>query len=277
MATFRWQNIKDIRTLINVLKYMFSNLDSKNVKRLDFRETHVIESENHFIIYDDFVYQVLAETYTPWILNTGIQPQSLDPTILPGTSLGAIRYTTGLSPGGLVSDDGSQLICHMPMQCERGDMVFESRLKINTAVTGISINVGFTDKTTLEEPFTIALGDIITSHASDGVCFVYDTDADTDEIFACAVNNNTDDTENGSTGFTPAADECMILRIEIPIDGTNIKFYINSNLVKTLNGGGIDPTADLYGTIVVCNTGAVQKFVDSDYIFFRVNREISSC
>lgn len=271
MAMFKWQQIKTLRELINVLKYMFSNLDSKNVKRLDFRETHITESEEHFKIYDDFTYQSITESNTPWVLNCGIIPQSLDPLIVIQKN-GTIRFTSGLSTPSVFSNDGSQLVSAIPFEASNDNLIFEARLKINTSITGISVNIGFTDTTSLEEAFEIATSDVITSNASNGACFTYDDDATTKEWFALAVNNDTDDTDNSSTGTAPTADVFQTFRIEISADGEKILFYIDQSLVKTLNSGGIDPNTNIHGTISICNTSTTQKFADSEYVSIIENR-----
>ena len=108
----------------------------------------------------------------------------------------------------------------------------------------------------------------ITSTASDAVCFVYDTGADTDEWFACAVDGDTDDAGNATTGTAPVADTYQTLRIEVSSDGATIKFYINGSLVKTLSGdAGVSPDVNLYATVIACATTTTSKTVDVDYVY----------
>ena len=269
MANFKFKQIKTLQQLIKNLNFMFQNLNSQNVKNLDFRETEIIDSMEKTKIFDDFLYQTLTEIDTYWILNHGSDPTAQDPTVNLQQS-GVIRCVSG-DADGTVAADGSQIVMSIPVVAEQGDLIFETILKILSDVTQISVNAGFTDSTSLEEPFSNA-SDIITSICTDGACFVYDDGATTKEWFSCAVNNNTDDTRNGATGNSPTADTWQTLRIEVSENGENIKFYIDKELVKTLNGGGISPDIDLYATIVVCSTTTVSKSIDIDYIYISYNR-----
>jgi hypothetical protein len=172
-----------------------------------------------------------------------------------------------------VAEDGSQLVCHIPVQADGGGLVFETRLHINTAITNVAVNAGLTDNTGLEEPFTIAGGDAITSVADDAVCFTYDTSADTDEWFALATDSTTDDAGCATTGTAPTADTYQKLRIEISSDGATINFYIDDTLELTLSGdAGVSPDANLYATVIACGDGTASKTLDVDYVYFGVQR-----
>lgn len=224
-----------------------------------------VNLRSRFELFDDFLQQTLAETDTPWILNSGNDAEAIDPAIN-AQECGVVRVTTG-DADGTTANDGSQLICHIPVQGDSGGLVFEARLHINTAVTDISVCVGLTDVTGLEEPFTIA-GGSITSTATDAVCFVYDTAATTDEWFACAVDGDTDDTGNVTTTVAPTADTYQVFRIEVSADGATIAFYIDGTLRITLSGAaGVSPDVNLYATVIACATTTTSKTVDVDYIY----------
>jgi len=229
-----------------------------------------VETQGAFQLFDDFLYQTLAESDTPWVLNKGSDGSAADPAI-DAQECGVLKLTTGAGDGS-TAQDGSQVVCHIPVQADSGGLVGEARLHINTAITNLAVNVGFTDSKALEEPFTIAAGDAITSTASDAACFVYDTDADTDEWFMCAVDSDTDDTGNATTGTAPTADTYQTFRIEIDSDGNTIRFYIDGTLEGTLTGGGISPDVDLYFTVIACGDGTASKTVDVDYIYVAHNR-----
>jgi len=217
-----------------------------------------------FEIFDDFLYQTITEADTPWVLNAGTDGSAADPAIA-AEKFGVIQLTTGAGDGS-TAQDGSQLVCHIPVQAQSGDLVFETRLHLD-AITNVAVNAGLTDSTSLEEPFTIGGSDNITSNASDAACFVFDTSADTDEWFACAVDSNSDDSGNTSLGVAPVAGTYQTLRIEVSDDGGTIKFYINGTLKKTLSNAGVSPDADLYATVVACGDGTASKTVDVDYIY----------
>lgn len=150
-------------------------------------------------VFDDFSYQTLTEADTPWILNKGNDGVALDPVILIDER-GKIVLTTGSSSTLTVSANGSQIVCAIPMQADSGGLAGEARLHINSAITGVSINAGFTDSTSLEEPFTIATDDVITAVADNAACFVYDDSATTKTWFACSVDTTVQDTGNGKVG-----------------------------------------------------------------------------
>jgi hypothetical protein len=224
-----------------------------------------------FNIFDDFIYQAIAETDTPWILNKGSDGQAADPAIS-AAERGVIRLTTGNNSGD-TADDASQIVCAIPVQADSGSLVVEARLKINTAITGVSVNFGLTDSTDLEEPFTIATT-TVTSVATDAACFVYDDGATAKQWFACAVDSDVDDTGNAALGASvaPVADTYQRLRIEVSTDGNTINFYVDGTLVKTLTGGGITPNTNLYATVVANSTTTASKTVDVDYIYVSHNR-----
>lgn len=219
--------------------------------------------------FDDFLYQTLLETSTPWILNKGSDGAAADPVIAAAED-GKIVLTAGAGDGS-TAQDGSQIVCAIPMQADSGGLVFETKLHINTAITGVSVIAGFTDVTTLEEPATIATA-TITTNATDMAAFVYDDGATSKTWFAVAVDGDTDDTGNGTTGSAPVAATDQTLRIEVSADGATILFYIDGVLKKTLSGAaGVSPDVNLYATIIVCGTGETGS-IDVDYIYVAVNR-----
>lgn len=223
-----------------------------------------------FGIYDDFLYQTLTEADSPWIFNTGTDPQGLDPAVNAQAG-GVLRLTSGDAGTGIAAD-GSQVIAHIPMQADSGGLVFEARLHVNTAVTTVQVAAGFTDVTTLEFPATIGASDAITTTFSDGCCFVYDTDGDTDEWFAVGVAGDTDATGNGACGLAPVEDVYQTLRIEIDADGATARFYINGALVKTLTAAAVTASTSVYATVVVNSTTTAVRTVDVDYIYAGHNR-----
>lgn len=231
---------------------------------------HEFDNRTNFEIFDDFTYQTLTEANTPWILNSGADAQAIDPAINSQAS-GVVRVTTG-DADGTTANDGSQLVCAIPVQASDGGLVMEARLHINTAVTDISVFVGLTDSTSLEEPFTIS-ADTVTSTASDAVGFLYDTSATTDEWWMLAVDSDTDDAGNAALGVAPTADVYQTLRLEVSADGATINFYIGDTLVNTLSGdAGVSPDVNLYATIIACSTTTTQKTVDVDYIYIKTTR-----
>jgi hypothetical protein len=229
-----------------------------------------ISTRKRVDVFDDFFQQTIAETDTPWILNSGTDPQALDPAI--DTQEGGVIKLTSGDASGAVAADGSQIVCSIPMQADSGGLVFETRLHLNTAITGISCNAGFTDTTALEEPFTNA-ADVITAVANDAVCFVFDDGATTKEWFAAAVDSTTQDAGNAASGDAPVADTYQTLRIEVSADGATINFYVDGTLTHTLSGDeGVSPDVNLYATVVICSTTTASVTADIDYLYCGHNR-----
>lgn len=224
-------------------------------------------------IFDDFLYQTLTEINTPWILNKGSDDTALDPAILPGSAKGQITLVTG-NNSGLIADDGSQIVCSIPVKADYPNLVVETRLYMPN-IASCSLNIGLTDTTDLEEPFSINGSDVITSNASNAACIVYDYSALTKQFFACCVNNDVDDTGNGTTGITPVNSEALMFRIEVLNNGAEVRFYIGYNfpkLVKILKNTGISASPNLYFTIVANSTTTTSRSVNVDYIMIRHGR-----
>ena len=250
--------------------WRIGDMASSNYLYVDFQgELHCtgtakINSRDVFEIFDDFTYRAIAETYTPWILNSGTDPQAIDPAISAAEG-GVLLMTTG-DDTGATAVDATQIICHIPVQADSGGLVFETRLHINTAITNVSVFCGLTDVTTLEEPFTNA-ADVITSNATDACGFLYDTSATTDEWWMCAVDSDADDSGNAATGTAPVADTYQVFRVEVSANGNSIKYYIDGTLEGTLTNAGVTETANLYATVIACGDGTASKTVDIDYIY----------
>lgn len=230
-----------------------------------------VDHDGWFGVFDDFIQQAITENDTPWVLNSGDDAEAIDPAINAQAG-GVVRITTG-DADGTTANDGSQLVAHIPVQAESGGLIFETRLHINTAVTTVSVIAGFTDTTSLEEPFEIS-GGTITANADDAVAFVFDTDATTDdEWYACAVDGTTQDAGNAATGTGPTADTYQTLRIEVSADGATCTFKIDGTTVATLSGdAGVSPDVSLYATVIACSTTTTQRTVDVDYVWFGHDR-----
>lgn len=226
------------------------------------------DSVQRFELFDDFFSFTLVEADGPWIENSGSDAQAVD-ALTNTQEGGAIRITTG-DADGTTAADGTQVVGFIPVQADSGGLFMEARVKCVTNIATMSLFVGLTDVTTLEEPFTNAT-DTITSTATDACGFLYDTDATTDEWWAVAVDTDVDDTGNAAVGTAPST-SYQVLRLEVSSDGNTILFFINGSLVKTLNGGGVSPSTNLYPTVVACATTTTSKSVDIDYIKVGHNR-----
>lgn len=194
-------------------------------------------------VFDDFNYQTLTEINTPWILNKGSDGATTDPAIASG-KCGRVALTTGADAAATMATDGSQFVCAIPVQASYGGLVAETKLKINSAITGVSVNFGLTDTTSLEEPFSIGALNAITAVASDAACFVYDDGADTKSWFACAVDSGTQDADN--TNITSELiencediwNEQTIANVTAAIDSVDYKVGTSSAKFTVADGFG---------------------------------------
>jgi hypothetical protein len=219
-----------------------------------------------FQLFDDFIQQTLTEADTPWILNKGASGTAADPAISAQEN-GVVRLTTG-DDDGTTAQDGSQLVCHIPVQADSGGLYFETRLHINTAIANARVNAGFTDATGLEEPYTCT-GTAYAANANDAAVFLYDEAATAAGSWhACAVDSTVEDTTNDPVASGPTADTYQKLRLEVSVGGGTCTYFIDDVLVATLSGGGVTPNTNLYATIIACGDGTSSKTVDVDYITF---------
>ena len=230
-----------------------------------------IDTRDKYVFFDDFdKWGTWVEAETPYIFNSGTDPQAIDPAISAAEN-GVVVLTTG-DDDGTTGVDAAQLCFRVPVQADSGNLVAEWRLHINTAITNVSVYAGFTDITTLEEPFTNT-ADALTSAATDAVGFLYDTDATTDEWWAVAVDDDSDDAGCATTGTAPTADVYQVFRIEVSSDGATILYYIDDTLELTLSGdAGVDPSTNLYFTVIACGDGTASKSVDLDYLYISHTR-----
>ena len=230
-----------------------------------------VNTRAQYVFMDDFdMQQTWVEAETPWVLNAGTDGAAADPAIS-SAECGVALLTTGAGDGS-ATEDASQMVLHVPVQADSGNLVFETRLHINTAITNISVFAGLTDSTAREEPFSNA-ADVITSTATDGCGFLYDTSATTDEWWMVAVDGDTDDTGNATLSVAPTADTYQVLRMEVSSDGATITFFIDGTQAGQLTGAaGVSPDVNLYATVFACGDGTASKTVDVDYVYVRHTR-----
>ena len=227
---------------------------------------HKLDNErevSNLCIFDDFLYSGVFEASSPWILHAGTDAQAIDPAIVAGVTNGVVRLTAG-NNSGTYAEDASQLVGQTGMYINNGGLFMEAKIKCVTNTDTMSINVGFTDSGAREEPFSVS-GTTVTSTATDGVCFTYDTAATTDQWYCLGVDTNTDATGNGLSGVAPST-SYQTLRIEIGADGNTAKFFINGAKVGELTGSVSAASTALFPTITVNSTTTTSKSVDVDYI-----------
>lgn len=215
--------------------------------------TNFVSNTDTFEVFDDFTRKAFDETNENWILNSGSDDLAVDPAIV--IAEGGTAFLDAGDGDGTVAADGSQLAWAIPVQADSGGLFMEARVKIED-VSEVSVNVGFTDVTSLEEPFSIGGSDAITSVASNAVCFVCDSGADTVEWFACGVDGDTDATGNGTLGVAPADGVYQTLRVEVDSDGEGAEFFIDGVSKGRLTASVCGASTNLYPTLIVCGNGS---------------------
>ena len=217
-----------------------------------------------FDVFDDFLMQTITEADTPWVLNSGTNAGAIDPAVSAQEN-GVLRLTTG-THNGTVANNGSQLVCHIPMQADSGNLFFETRLHINTAISSAKVNAGFTDSTSLELPYA-CVGTAYAATASDAAVFMLDYQAGAAGSWhTVTVDTNVEDHGNDAVAYGPTSGTYQKLRIEIDTTGGTCYWFINDALINTTSHAGVTPTANLYATVIASGGSWAQKTVDVDYI-----------
>jgi hypothetical protein len=213
---------------------------------------------------------------TGWILNAGTDNLTVAP-IIDTAQAGGVWALVGGDGDGTTAVDASSMVwqdCPVQLDSAGGTTTIEARIRIKSAVTNVAVGFGLTDSIALEEPFSNS-ADTITSNATDAVGFLYDTSATTDTWWGCAVDSNTDDTGNATTGTLPVADAWQILRIEISNDGATISFFVDNaaTAVLALSGAaGVGPDVVLFPYVICASDGTAAKTVDVDWVRVSVVR-----
>jgi len=208
-----------------------------------------------------------TEADSPFILNSGGDAQAIDPAHDVTQGIGVYQCVTG-NADGTVANDGSQFVVRAPFQLDSlgGDTLVACRLRLVSAITSLSVNFGLTDNQALEEPFAVATA-TVTSTATDAACFCFDDGATLKEWYGLAVDGDTEDTGNASTGVGPVADTFQVLEMLISNDGADVHYYIDGNLLLSLTGAaGVGPDVALYATVIANATTTTSRTVDVDWI-----------
>lgn len=234
--------------------------------------TDVPDTKSVVRYFDDFFQKLLDETNENWILNSGTDAAAVDPAVVVAEG-GTIFLDCGAGDGS-VAADGSQIVWAIPVQADSGGLYFEARVKIED-ISECSVNVGLTDATGLEEPFSIATA-TLTSVATDAVCFTFDDGATLKQWHMSGVDGDTEATGNGALGadYAPTDDTYQVLRCEIDADGEGATFFINGVQVGQLTAAVCDASTNLYFTAIIVGDGsnAAAAGLTVDYVDIGHNR-----
>lgn len=229
--------------------------------------------QRHCVQFDDFLGggEALSTTIIDgWRSRKGSDAEAVDFTVtnaIEGTVVGTIGDTTAsMAVSGVQLDSG---LC---WKANQGDLVFEARVKLSQ-ITTIAVFIGFTDQVSaLEMPIqSAASADTLTTNATDGVGFMFDTSMATDTWWLVGVANNTDATHQNSAAV-PVADTYQVFRIELTSAGV-ATFYINGSQVGTAMTGAVTATVALTPVIAGFNrTTTGTPTLTADYIWTSANR-----
>lgn len=218
--------------------------------------------------FDDFFGDTVDPAWDTSI--SGTDPQAVQAIVV--EQYGVYELTSGNAGTG-IAVDGEGLFGGLEWSADQGSLIFETRLHLDTDILTVSICAGLTDVVGLEMPATIGGADAITTNASDGVFFCFDSRATTLQWFAIGVDTNVDATGNAATGTAPAGDTYQTLRIEVSSDGVEAKFYINGTLAITTTANSVT-AATLLTPVVIIEpaSSAASHVVDIDYIYVGAQR-----
>lgn len=192
-------------------------------------ETAVVHAP--IFLKDDFLGDVLQD---PWNICLGSDGACAG-AIIAGQSGGLLRLTSGANVGATPALDIAMLNAGLNFVTGvHYDLNLEVKIRMNTAVTGGTMGIGFTDvhSTTgsTEEPSSIATA-TLTTNATDGVGLLFDTGATSKKFHVWGVNDGTDSVFY-DTNVAPVADVFNILRVQLT-SGLQLKAWIDGVLVKT--------------------------------------------
>lgn len=233
----------------------------------------LLPSPSKAAFFDDFAGSSQAFSTTPvdgWLSRKGSDGACVDWTVteaVNGTVVGTIGSTTAS-----MAVSGVQLSRGLNWKANMGNLVFEARVKLS-AITTIAAFVGLTDQVAaLEMPIqSAASADTITTNASDGVGFMFDTSMTTDNWWLVGVAGNTDATLQNST-YAPTADTFETFRIELSAAGV-ATFYRNGIQIGTAMSGAVTATVALTPVIAGFNrTTTGTPTLTADYVHTSADR-----
>lgn len=218
--------------------------------------------------FDDFLggSQAFSTTIIDgWRSRKGSDGGCVDWTITPDVS-GKIVGTIGATTASMAVS-GTQLDRGLAWKANQGMLCFEARVKLS-AITNIAAYIGFTDQTAaLEMPIqSAASADTITTNATDGVGFMFDTSMATDDWWLVGVAADADATLQDTT-FAPVADTYETFRIELSATGEAVFFRNGSRVGSGKMSGAVTATVALTPCIVGFNrTTSGTPTITCDYL-----------
>lgn len=243
------------------------------VKQVGINDDRVLICDNgvvagkHMVVnyFDDFLGDVIADQ---WGVDKGSDGGAANFALSAAVN-GTILATCGAGAGVSYAANGVQLHQALQWKANAGNLEMEARVKIS-AITNISLFVGFTDTLSLEMPIhSAASANTLTSNASDAVGFMFDTSMTADTLWCVGVKADTDGTAVSST-IAPVADTFIRLKVELDASG-NATFYINGVRVGTM-ADAVTATVALTPVVGAFTRTAATATVAVDYIDINASR-----
>jgi len=152
-----------------------------------------------------------------------------------------------------------------------GLCVMEARVTQVTDAEGRGIFIGFTDDASTEEnPISIS-GTTVTTTASNGVGFYFDTDATTDTIRFGGVKADADSTQVNTGVALAAAATWQTFRVSIDEDGTAVGSINGKEVARVASS--LTANTDLCAKVLLKNSDAAAASMYVDYLLVEGSRE----
>lgn len=184
-----------------------------------------------------------------------------------GEVIGTLGNTTAtMAVSGIQLDNG------LSWKANQGGLILQARAKLSK-ITNIATFIGFTDQTAaLEMPIhSAASANTITTNATDGVGFFFDTSMTDDTWWLSGVKNDVDATHENTT-FAPVIATYETFRIEVATDGSAV-FFRNGKVVGSKMSNAVTATVALTPVIAAFNrTTSGSGTVTVDYVSVAGNR-----
>lgn len=224
-------------------------------------------------MWDDFQ----GKTIDPqWEVKTGSDGACVAFALVSAQS-GTARGTMGAGAGATMAVNGVQLQGHLGWLPTQGGLAMEARVKV-ALITSVMVYIGFTDQVaSLAAPFTLSAA-TLTSNASNGFGFLFDTAATAATWKLVGVATDVDATfqepltsASSSSTISPVAATYAVFRVECDTAG-KARFYYNGQPVGSLMSGAVTPATLLAPVVCGFRRTATITQLDVDYIHVSQNR-----
>lgn len=213
----------------------------------------VLPSERHAAVFSDFAGAAAAYSTTVadgLLARKGSDGACVDFTVTAakgGTIAGVVGNTTAS-----MAVSGVQLFGGLHWYANAGELYMAAKIKLSK-ITNIAAFIGFTDQVAaLEMPIhSAASADTITTNATDGVGFMFDTSMSTDNWWAVGVANDVDATAQ-NLAVAPVADTYETLAVYVNASGV-ATFFRNGRPIGSAMTGAVTPTVALVPTLAAFN------------------------